>query len=489
MNAAEVGTIVMSYNRMSERHQKSKLEQMKEIFSLIALLLTVEMSSAQTTNDILNLLTANHAINQDQADSLRAEFAIRQQAALPDKRLRIDIEFRPRTEYRNGYSQIPNDTTTGTFFTNQRTRLGFNFIWDNRIALQLTVQDARVWGGVDPRSQAGTISLFEAYAEPTLVPGLSLRIGRQRLIYDNQRLFAENDWRATGTSHDGLTFKYADSKLTTDLVLAFNQTSERLFGTGYYPSGWSNYKFLSMHFLKYNLSKNVVLTSLQSADGYQVTGKDENINYRFTNGGRLEYSDGAWYATVSGYYQWGDNKNGQKLDAWYLQPEIKYVAPFDLTVRAGAEIFSGGNTQVINGTDKSFVPLYGVVHRFNGTMDLIGTFPTDLGNAGLINPYLFLIKNFGKKVELRSDFHTFSNKETYYKAGKAYDRYLGFENDWTLTYKPNSFTSLLVGFSWAEVTNTFVTIKKSGTGASGHTPFWSFVSVSFKPQVLNYLFK
>ena len=462
---------------------------MKKLFFLIATLLFVKMSQAQTPNDILNLLTESHAISQSQADSLRADFAIRQQNNLPDKRIRIDMELRPRTEYRNGYSQIPNDTTVGTTFTNQRTRLGFNFTWDNRIAFQLTVQDARVWGSIDPRSQSGTISLFEAYAEPTLLPGLSLRIGRQRLIYDYQRLFAENDWRATGTSHDALTFKFTNTKLNTDLVLAFNQTSERLFGTGYYPSGWSNYKFLAMHFLKYNLNDKIALTSMQTSDGYQVANKDESINYRFTNGGRMEYTSGAWYATFSGYYQWGHNKTGQTLDAWYLQPEVKYMTPFNLAIRAGAEIFSGGNTQVANGIDKSFVPLYGVVHRFNGTMDLIGTFPTDLGNAGLINPYLFLIKNLGKKVELRCDFHTFSNKETYYKSGKAYDRYLGFENDWTLTYKPNSFTNVLVGVSWADVSETFATIKKSGPNAADHTPFWSFVSVSFKPQILNYLFK
>ncbi|MCE1197727.1 MAG: alginate export family protein [Marinilabiliales bacterium] len=461
----------------------------KRIFLLLPMIFCVGWLHAQTTNDLLNLLIENKTISQEKADSLRADFSIRQQASLPDKKIRIDLEMRPRTEYRNGYSQIPNDTTVGTAFVNQRTRLGVNFVWDNRIALQFTLQDARVWGSVDPRSQNGTVNVFEAYAEPTLFPGFSMRIGRQKLIYDNQRLFAENDWRSTGVSHDAVVLKYATSRLTTDLVLAFNQTSERLFGTGYYPSGWTNYKSLGMSFLKFNVTPNWILTSMQTADGYQVTGKDEKINYRFTNGGRLEYTSGSLYLTLAGYYQWGHNKSGQVLDAWYLQPEIKYNVTMLFSIRAGAELFSGGNTQFPTGMDKSFVPLYGVVHRFNGSMDIIGTFPTDLGGAGLVNPYLFLIQTLGKKSELRCDFHLFSNKEDFFKSGKKYDRYLGFENDWTYTYKPNSFTTLMAGVSWADVSETLAFIKKAGTGSASHTPFWSFVSVSFKPQILNYLFK
>jgi len=462
---------------------------MKKILLLFVTALFVVIARAQTTNDVLNLLTQNRTITQDQADSLRADFAIKQQANLPDKRIKIDVELRPRAEYRDGYSQIPNDTTVGTGLVTQRTRLGFNFVWDNRIALQVTIQDARVWGGIDPKGQTGTVALFEAYAEPTLYPGLSMRIGRQRLIYDNQRLFAENDWRVTGASYDAMTFKYVNTKLNTDLVMAFNQTSERLFGTGYYPSGWSNFKYLGMHFLKYNFNDKFSLTSMQAVDGNQITNKDEKTNFRFTDGGRLEYTSGSWYATFCGYYQWGSNKTGQKLNAWYVQPEVKYEVPYNFTIRAGAEIFSGGNISGTGSTDKSFVPLYGVAHRFNGTLDLIATFPTDLGNAGLINPYLFLIKNIGKKVELRCDLHTFSNKETYVKSGKSYGKYLGFENDWTFTYKPNSFTTLLAGVSWADVTETLATIKKSGPNAASHDPFWSFVSVTFKPQILNYLFK
>ena len=52
---------------------------MKFAFSLSFFLLIVAESFSQSTNDILNLLIANKAINQVQADSIRAEAAIKQQ--------------------------------------------------------------------------------------------------------------------------------------------------------------------------------------------------------------------------------------------------------------------------------------------------------------------------------------------------------------------------------------------------------------------------
>ncbi|MCX6260833.1 MAG: hypothetical protein NTY95_08345 [Bacteroidia bacterium] len=100
----------------------------------------------QSANDILNVLVEQKTITQDKADSIRADYSIKQQTVLPDKKLRIDAEFRPRTEFRNGYQQLRNDTTTAAFFTNQRIRLSANYIYDNRFAMQFSIQDLRVWG-------------------------------------------------------------------------------------------------------------------------------------------------------------------------------------------------------------------------------------------------------------------------------------------------------------------------------------------------------
>jgi hypothetical protein len=121
------------------------------------------MAFCQSSNDILNVLISNKTITQQQADSLRAEYAISQQNNLPEKRLQIEFEFRPRSEYRNGYQQLRNDSTVGTFFTNQRSRLSLNYSYNNRFVLQFSVQDLKVWGQQDPRYTGATLQAFEAW--------------------------------------------------------------------------------------------------------------------------------------------------------------------------------------------------------------------------------------------------------------------------------------------------------------------------------------
>ncbi|HNI45673.1 MAG TPA: hypothetical protein PK230_13310, partial [Chitinophagales bacterium] len=111
----------------------------------------------------------------------------------PSKVFKIEAELRSRTELRNGYRQLRNDTTTVAFFTGGRTRIGFNY-QTPKYALVVSAQDVRVWGETDGRSNKSIFQLFEGYGDYFFSERLSLRAGRQRLMYDNQRLFAQNDW-------------------------------------------------------------------------------------------------------------------------------------------------------------------------------------------------------------------------------------------------------------------------------------------------------
>ncbi len=288
------------------------------------------------------------------------------------------------------------------------------------------------------------------------------------------------------------------------MIFAFNQSSsnngvsnqpngEPLFGTTYNP-GFTTYKTLAVHYLKYRINEQLTLTTINCADGYQQGKSREGVQQRFTDGGRLEFEKGRFYVTVSGYYQSGKNAKLQTLDAFYFQPEIRYSIPNSLTIRLGEEVLSGNNGEKPSALDRNFVPLYGVAHRFNGYMDFFTTFPGDVNNAGLINPYLFIIKQMGSKFSLESDFHLFYSQNKFVNkvtvAGKTtsttIDNYLGFENDYVLVYKPNSYTKIDLGFAWADPEKTMAIIKKGGN--SNYTPTWAYISVSFKPQIFKSIF-
>lgn len=459
---------------------------MRITLSIILSLLFVNTFS-QSSNDILNVLISNKTITQQQADSIRADYAISQQNNLPEKKLQIEFEFRPRTEYRNGYQQLRNDSSVAGSFTNQRSRLSLNYSYNNRFILQFSVQDLRVWGQQDPRSTGATLQAFEAWAEPYITDKLSVRVGRQRLSFDNQRLFGENDWRLSANVHDALNFRYNSSKLSTELALAFNQTSERFFGTDYSPVGFTNYKFLAVNYLRYTISKKLTITTINSTDGFQDKKNTEKLNIRYTLGGRLEITSGQLYGTFSGYYQGGKNPTGSDLSAWYFQPEVRYSSSSGLTIRLGLEYFTGTSNKTISATDNSFVPLYGAAHRFNGSMDLITKFPGDVKGAGLVNPYLVVIKPLSKKIDLRADLHTFHAQSAYYVGGTEISKYLGFENDWLISFKPNPVTKIDAGFSYMNPKHSLAQLK--GGGNSGLNLTWAYISLTFKPVLFTTKFK
>ncbi|MFN8437867.1 MAG: alginate export family protein [Cytophagales bacterium] len=480
---------------------------MKKIFLQILLAGITFGSTAQVSSEeLLNFLGNEKVISQEKIDSLRADIALEQQKSPKDKLFTIDLDYRPRTEMRNGYGQLRTDTTRPTVFTTQRARLGFTFKHENKFTFHMSVQDIRMWGDQNPRYNGGTVQIFEAYGEPYINSKLSVRIGRQKLAFDNQRLFAENDWRQNAGTHDAFNLKYNFNKLSSEFAVAWNQnvkdanTLER-FNDNYY-NGATPYKGLAVSYLKYLLNSAITLSSINSADAFQTTVKGddkEKLYTRFTNGGRIEYQKKNIYLTFSGYWQSGFLASGKRIEAWYIQPEIKYTKDNNYTLRLGAEVMSGDNgKKPTPALDHNFVALYGVAHRFNGSMDFFTRFPNDLGNAGLINPYFFVIKNIGKKLEIRADFHTFYSQNNYvtkkatedYAKGATINKYLGFENDLLVTYKPNSYTKIDIGYSYALPTVAMKEVLSSakGYGRAGLLPTWFYASFSFKPQIFKFKF-
>ena len=414
----------------------------------------------------------------------------------PQSTLTISTELRTRTEFRHGYRVLPTEDTTLAVFTNQRTRLNFDFK-SKKLDFWASLQDTRQWGQQDPREGQTTATpteattyptyLFEIFAEPHFGDKFSVRVGRQRIMYDNQRLFAENDWRLPGNSHDAVRLIYNNKiNFTTELIGAYNQYGENSFGSNYKPTGFSNYKTLIVHYLNWKINDKFTLLTLNTADGYQSSlANDAHTTWmRFTSGGRLEYSSYNWYLTFSGYQQYGKDSSGKKLNAYYIQPEIKYTNKA-WTVRLGMEYLSGQDTTLHSKVDKSFVPLYGVAHRFMGNMDLFATFPTDVNGAGLINPYLFLWyqKN---KLFLRMESHLFYSQARFVSKGVEQKKYLGFENDWRINYKVTPTFEIESGFCWASITDAMVAVKKSGDTKA--FPYWGYLTLRFTPTLAKWTF-
>lgn len=405
----------------------------------------------------------------------------------------VSAEFRFRSDYRHGYRYLmPKDAvdTTAAFLVLQRSRLNVAYT-NKKIDVFFSLQDARVWGEQNQRAGRNVpLYLFEAYAEPKINPNLSVRIGRQRLIYDNQRLFSENEWRNAAASYDAARLIYTKGDVNSDFFASFNQSGENFYNTSYKPVGFTEYKVLLGHYLKWKASNSFQLTTMNVADGFQsYKAKETNTTFmRYTTGGRIEFFQNNWYFTTAAYYQFGKDSSGKKLSAYYVQPEIKYTNK-SVVVRLGAELLSGtnaGDTDI----DHSFVTLYGSPHRFNGSLDLFTSFPKDLNNAGLINPYLFLSYS-AKKWGLYFENHLFYSQKDFYDVNKnKMGRYLGYEADAKINYKANAYTTLEFGTSLALGTESMAIIKNPvvAQGYYSTTPYLIYFMLHLKPSLFQFKF-
>jgi len=437
---------------------------------------------AQNNKTLTDILVQKKIITQREADSINSVNAFTEKTISKNRNFTIGVEFRPRMEYRDGYRKLPNDTTSAAIFATQRSRINLDFSMP-KFKFHTSIQDLRVWGQYGQSSTSGSLNVFEAYAEAYLSDDYFFRIGRQKVELDNGRLFSAANWSQAARAHDGINFIIKKQKFSSELMTFFNQTSEAYFETNFSPTTFTNYKWLSVHYFKTKINNNFTLTTLNSADGYQSKTNAKTMYVRGTSGGRIEYEKGNFYATLSGYYQYGKIQSGQNVKAYYLQPELQYKYK-KLSAKLGAEIMSGDDANETSEYFKSFVPLYGVAHRFMGTMDYFINFPSDLKNGGLIDPYLFLNYDLSKKISIRSDIHLFylqnNVKNT---SGKVIDKFLAFENDLLFNYKVNNFTKIEFGVSYMSPQKSLETL--SG-GYSNRTPVWSYLMITFDPELFNF---
>ena len=156
-------------------------------------------------------------------------------------KLTISGDLRVRPEFRNNGRFGISDPTSGTvknntFMVQQWARLGFNYSISPDVTFFFQAQHSKNWGvngtggaaGLDANGTNGTIFARQAFmlVRNFLVPNLTVKAGRQLVVWGNHRMFGHFDWNNVGWTHDGLTANYKLSKSTT-LQVGWLRTAER----------------------------------------------------------------------------------------------------------------------------------------------------------------------------------------------------------------------------------------------------------------------
>ena len=388
-------------------------------------------------------------------------------------------EIRPRAEYRHGYRSMPIADTSAAAFVSQRTRLNLDFE-NESFQTHISFQDVRVWGQEPQRQFEPSIDLHHAWVEVFLTDSLSLRAGRQPLLYDNQRFLAINNWIQPAQKHDALLLKYLTPLGTLHFGTAFNQPGDQVdrnfqdFGTRYTVN---NYKYMNFLWLNGKILPNATLSLLGVVEGYE-NQQSLALYLRATYSAYLILNAGKTQLMLNPAIQHGHTIGGQQIEAWYLSTNISRELTRGLRTTLGMEYFSGNSPHDTDGKFRAFDAVHGSGHAFGGHMDYFTNYPRDTDGAGLFNPFLINSISLGKRTTLDADVHLFYLANDIIHQNAEINRHLGWATDFTFVYNINNQVRLDVGYSMMFGTESMEVIKG---GSRDEWADWAYVMLTVRP--------
>lgn len=399
----------------------------------------------------------------------------------------LDADIRPRFEYRHGFGGLFPDDAKASAFVTQRSKLNLGYL-DDKLQVYFSMQDVSTWGDTQQLSATDgndSFSVFQAWFRYSFTPNWAIKLGRQTMAYDDQRILGEVDWTMQGRFHDAALLQYSKDKFKLDLAFAYNQEKQSSLGTDYTITGGFSYKTMQMAHLTKAWDKTSV-SFLFMNNGFQKYTSDpvpqtDGLYYRQTTGAFFTFPLSVLTVTGSAYLQTGMANASTDLSAFQYMMEAKYKTG-KVTLIAGFESLSGTD-QVGEDKNKSFFPLYGTNHKFNGLMDYFYV-GNHANNVGLNDAYGKITLATGEKTTLGLNAHLFfANAEM----ANDLSQNLGTELDLVYGTSLGKYVKLAAGYSQMFATESMSAVK-SGT-SSENTNNWGWVQMIVNPRLLTYKFK
>lgn len=345
----------------------------------------------------------------------------------------IGGEYRVNPVYSRGFREPLYQGDRPSLFTMQRTRLIFKYQKPDDLETELIVQDRRFWGEEDDRADMPSITVFRAWAEKYFTPELSLKIGRQGLVYDDQQILSDPNWVGT-RAHDVALLKYQTNDLKLHLAAAHGTNGQDLKWEPYLPDMYRNMAFIwaEKSLGDHSLSMIFLNRGMQRADSSvaytQTFGPFANIRLNSNLSFKGLY-----------YYQMGMNTAGQEVSAYLFSTQLIYKRSNRLLVTVGLDASSGTNqTQLddpANRKSHTFDRMYGLHHGKFGYLDYFYVNNPTL--CGVYDYYLKARVTLTDSFTIENHLHNFASSATLNSVadGSVLDKQLGVENDLLLSYR------------------------------------------------------
>ncbi|HNP29594.1 MAG TPA: alginate export family protein [Nitrospirales bacterium] len=323
--------------------------------------------------------------------------------AFDASKLTISGDMRVRPEFRTN-GNFSNNSNSNAFFTQQLIRLGFNYDLSPDVVFFVQPQisnnfgsnpsTTNVTGAGNPNGTDTQLFLRQGFmlVRNFVLPNLTLKAGRQLMVWGNHRIFGHFDWNNVGFAFDGVTMRYNHAQFPVEFgwlqVAEGNCVSNAGgCGTGKAYRGDGNILFVHM---PWKFGSLAVEPSWIYEDGGSTTGGpltagggtatgpvggQQSNQERHTVGGRVAYKAGVFDATGEGYWQFGEIgtpglASNTRINALAGHFDAGITMPVPMQPRIGGEInYATGSSQKNGG--HTFSQLFPTNHIHFGYMDLM----------------------------------------------------------------------------------------------------------------------
>lgn len=395
--------------------------------------------------------------------------------------LKVGLDLRTRAELDNGQKTLISEGKSAETTVFSRARLNIDYYFQN-LEVYFSIQDVRTWGETATTTiKNQNFILNEAWAKYQFSPKAAIKIGRQMLSYDDERLVGGLDWAMQGRSFDaakGIFTFNKNSKLET--VVTYNNddndtndnVTNEIFDIT--DSGEKTKSLQILHYQFQNSNKfqfstilmNNILQNTASGIHYDMLTAGINAKKYFENFGIFG----------SAYYQTGKNTSAQNKSAYQFSLNADFIINKKINAVLGTEWLSGRDFNTTASENKSFSPLYGTNHKFNGFMDYFYV-GNHFNTFGLNDYYLKTTTKFNPKSTLIINLHAFTTNG---KLANNLSSYLGTEADLVFNHKFSKNFVMNLGHSFMFVGDSMKTLKTVNTPKDLQT--WSWIGLNFNPN-------
>lgn len=282
---------------------------------------------------------------------------------------------------------------------------------------------------------------------------VTVRGGRQNLLYGAQRLISPLDWANIRRTFDGGKLMVATPENQLDVFAVrpvtvvkdeYDENDDDTLFAGVYDTlslpqvfGKAAGTRLELYYLYLDKDSNATVTT---------KSETHTVGFRFSSMPK------PWDIDVEADYQFGDFGSGD-ISAWSVAVEGGYTfaeVTFSPRVFVGFDIASGDDDPT--DTDReTFNQLFPLGHAYFGYIDVVG-------RQNIIDVHPGAVLKLTKEINLRIDYHMFwreSDRDALYNAGGGVliaggvngESYIGSELDLLLNIQIDRHTAVYLGYS------------------------------------------